>query len=375
MQLVIVKRNSGYNKALNSAIHEITDTLFSGRIKRGDYVVVKPNFLSPAPPSKAILTHPLVLRAVCEYLLESGARVQVSDSPAIGSFGKVLKEGGFSDSLSGLDVLFKGFKESCPVDVGTPFGKIEVARDVIEADHVVNLPKLKTHSQMLLTLGVKNLFGCIVGMRKPEWHLRTGIDRYRFAELLILLAKKINPAVTILDGILAMEGEGPGKRGRPRSLDVIMGSSDPVSLDIAVCRMIGLDPLSLLTNKVAVDRGLPINDPPVDGKIPEVKNFELPTVGPVVFGPRMLHGFMRRHLIEKPALKGNTCRLCGECREYCPAGAIGLNERTLHFDYDQCIRCYCCVEVCPHGALGVAEPLVGRIARKILKKNIEPDAG
>ena len=118
--------------------------------------------------------------------------------------------------------------------------------------------------------------------------------------------KKINPAVTIIDGILAMEGEGPGKRGRPRSLDVIMGSSDPVSLDIAVCRMIGLDPLSLLTNKVAVDRGLPINDPPVDGKIPEVKNFELPTVGPVIFGPRMLHGFMRRHLIEKPAQIGRA---------------------------------------------------------------------
>ncbi len=135
--------------------------------------------------------------------------------------------------------------------MGEPFKKIEIARDALEADVLINLPKLKTHSQMLLTLGVKNLFGCIVGFGKPQWHLRAGVDREVFATLLVRIYQAIRPKLTILDGILAMEGEGPGRGGQPKELGFLLGSADAVALDVAVCRLLGLGEDVLLTNKMA----------------------------------------------------------------------------------------------------------------------------
>lgn len=119
-------------------------------------------------------------------------------------------------------------------------GRIEIARDAMEADVIINLPKLKTHSQMLLTLAVKNMFGCIVGFKKSQWHMRAGVDTMAFARLLVAIHQAVKPTVSILDGILALEGEGPGKRGRPRKVGVLMGSDNSFALDMAVCKMIGV---------------------------------------------------------------------------------------------------------------------------------------
>ena len=111
----------------------------------------------------------------------------------------------------------------------------------MDADVIINLPKLKTHCQMLLTLGVKNMFGCIVGFKKSQWHMRAGVDTMAFARLLVAIHQAVRPTVSILDGILALEGEGPGKRGKPRKIGVLMGSCDTFALDMAVCKMIGMD--------------------------------------------------------------------------------------------------------------------------------------
>ncbi len=367
MATVIVREGSYDFQKLRDLISEFMDRLAGGKVKRGDMVVVKPNFLSPAPPEKAMLTHPLILRAVAEYLIDLGTEVQISDSPAMGSFDKVLKEGGFREALQGLDVRLRPFKETTTVDVGEPFGSIEIARDVMEADHVINLPKLKTHTQMLLTLGVKNLFGCIVGMKKPEWHLRAGVDRNLFARLLFKIYRAVSPTITIMDGILAMEGQGPGKSGTPIRLGVLLASTDAVALDTAVCRMINLEPLQLLTNVAAKEEGAFDPSPEIEGVLPQVKGFRLPDVGPVIFGPERFHGFMRRHLVQRPVVDNDRCRLCGECWRYCPAQAISHDSSSIEFDYDKCIRCYCCIEVCPHGALTAKETLTGAVIRRVLK--------
>ena len=365
---VIIRQASYDYQTLRPIIFEIADTFCRGLIRPGSRVVIKPNLLAPAPPDKAMVTHPLVVKAVAEYAIQKGGRVQISDSQAMGSFERVLNESGLRDALKGLDVEFKEFKKSVEIDVGEPFRKIEMAKDAMDADLLINLPKLKTHSQMLMTLGVKNLFGCIVGLRKPEWHFRTGVNRELFASLLVKIHGAIRPVVTILDGVLAMEGEGPGKSGTPRNLGIIAGSNDANALDITVCRMLGIDPYSVFTVKAARDMGHIPEDIEVLSGIPAIENFKSPDIVPLVFGPQILHGFMRRHLVQRPLPNPSSCRLCGECWKYCPAKAISRERSRIQIDYDKCIRCYCCIEVCPHAALRTKEPLLGKAVRRLKRK-------
>jgi uncharacterized protein (DUF362 family)/Pyruvate/2-oxoacid:ferredoxin oxidoreductase delta subunit len=350
-------------------IHTILDSL-GGReiIRPGSRVLIKPNLLAPAPPEKAILTHPLVVRAVAQYALDCGATVQISDSPAMGSIERVLKTSGIQEAIAGLPVEVRAFSTSRAIEVGEPFQRIEIAEAALDAEVVINLPKLKTHGQMLLTLGVKNLFGCIVGYRKPEWHLRAGVDREMFAQLLVHIYRAVRPAITLLDGILAMEGEGPGMGGTPRPLNVILASTDAVALDTTVCRMLGIPSEQLLTNKIAAQMSLAGGPIEVQGELPRVRDFRLPDMTPLVFGPRIFHGWLRKHLIQRPATVSATCKLCGECWKYCPAKAISHDRTRVHFDYDRCIRCYCCLEICPHGALHAEEPRFGTIFRRVVDR-------
>jgi uncharacterized protein (DUF362 family)/Pyruvate/2-oxoacid:ferredoxin oxidoreductase delta subunit len=367
MAKVIVKKASYDYELLKKQVCEVMDSLGGEKITPGSNVLIKPNLLAPAPPDKAMLTHPLVVKATAEYVLQRGANLRISDSPAMGSFEKVLKESGIRDALEGFGIECREFKESEAVNIGEPFHSIEIARDALRADVVINLPKLKTHSQMLLTLGVKNLFGCIVGLRKPEWHFRTGVDREVFAKLLVGVCRVLNPSYTILDGILALEGLGPGKGGTPRNLGVLMGSDDAFALDILVCRMLGIEPEKLLTNKLAIEIGLAASTLSVEGDLPDVRDFRLPDIAPLVFGPKAFHGAMRRHFVQRPASHDSLCRLCGECWKYCPAKAITHDAKRVRFNYEKCIRCYCCIEVCPHGALSAEETIPGKIIRKIMK--------
>jgi len=367
MATVFVRKAAYDHATLKPQVFGLLSRLDPTVIRRGSSVLVKPNFLAPAPPDRAVITHPLIIRAVVEYVLELGGRPLVADSPAMGSFDRVMREGGVAEALKGLPVECRPFKESTLVDVGPPFNRIEIAAEAMSADVVINLPKLKTHTQMLLTLGVKNMFGCIVGTRKPEWHFRAGIDQEKFAELLVRICAAVRPRVTLLDGVLAMEGPGPGKGGTPRAIGVIMASTDAVSLDVAVCRMLGLRGDDLLTNRIAARAGLLPDDIAIDGELPPVRDLRLPTMTPLVFGPRLLHRFMRKHLVQRPVCDPELCLQCGECWKYCPAKAISRETRGLHFDYDACIRCYCCVEVCPHGAIAARETPAGRVVRRLLR--------
>jgi uncharacterized protein (DUF362 family)/ferredoxin-like protein FixX len=364
MAEVIVRTSVYDEKKLRPLLFEMLARLDSGRIQRGVRVLVKPNLLSPAAPDDAVLTHPLVVKAVVEYVLDKGASVQLSDSPAIGSFEKILRVSGIAEALKRLDVVCKPFEKSVRVDVGKPFEKIEIAEDALNADLIINLPKLKTHSHMLLTLAVKNMFGCVVGFRKPEWHMRAGVDRDMFARLLVRIHARVRPAFAILDGVLAMEGEGPGKSGVSRQLGVLMGSREGPAVDEAVCRMIGVDPLLLPTHKAAREFGLIDEKLEIEGRLPRVSHFRLPEIAPLIYGPKALQGFVRRHLVQRPVPDSSRCKMCGECWKICPAKAITARKSDLSFDYDRCIRCYCCIEVCPHSALHAVETTAGRVIRR-----------
>lgn len=361
MSKVFLKTASYDYDILKPTIYEMIDTMGEDLISGNSRVLIKPNFLLPAKPETAVLTHPQILRVVSEYVLDKGGRVLISDSPALGSFEKIKKVGGYHRALSGLDVEFKAFKESLNIDVGKPFGSIEIAREAVEADVVINLPKLKTHALMLLTLGVKNLFGCIVGLRKPRWHLRSGVDREMFARLLVQIYHAINPSITIVDGILALEGQGPGKSGTPRHLGILIGGKNAFAVDMAICSVLGIDPDELPTYKAGKHLGLAGDAVYVNGDFNIIDNFSLPTIAPMISGHKPLHRIMRKHLLQRPEVDSRLCKMCGECWQYCPAKSISQNTKTIVFDYDRCIRCYCCIEICPHGALRAAETIPGKI--------------
>ncbi len=357
-------KSASYEYALlKPLVHEMLDKAAGDRICRGARVLIKPNMLRPSRPDTAVMTHPMVVRAAAEYALERGARTLIADSPATGSFRRALKTGGFARALEGLDVECRAFGETVKKDIGEPFGRVDLARDVVEADAVINLAKLKTHTQMLLTLGVKNLFGCIVGLQKPEWHLRAGVDREMFARLLVRIHYAIDPAATIIDGVLAMEGQGPGRGGTPRPIGTLIGGSDAAAVDAAVCRMLKLAPEKLPTHQAARRLGKIENEPIIHGDFKQVDGFVLPDLGPSDFGSDLLRGFTRKYMIQKPEVDRERCLLCGECWQYCPARAITENDHMIHFDYDRCIRCYCCVEVCPHAALEARRPILGKVLK------------
>ena len=368
MTKVLIRKASYDAGSLKPIIREMLESQGADWIRTGARVVIKPNMLTAAEPDLAIVTHPLVIRTVAEYLLERGAQVQVSDSPPLGSFHKQVRQCGYAAALDGMDVELKPFVDSNHIDVGEPFGTIEIARDAIEADLVINLAKLKSHAQMYMTLGVKNMFGTVVGLRKPQWHMRSGVDRTMFAKLLVRIHQAVAPTFTIVDGILALEGQGPGKSGRPRELGLLVGGVDAHAVDKTVCTLLGLDPNELLTYRVARELNLFDGDVHVNGDIHIVDDFKFPELHTLSLGPDSLNRFMRRYVIQKPVVDDQRCKLCGECWQICPAQVISHNAKGIRFDYQGCIRCYCCLEVCPHGAIQAREPLLGRVRRRFIKE-------
>jgi uncharacterized protein (DUF362 family)/Pyruvate/2-oxoacid:ferredoxin oxidoreductase delta subunit len=368
MSRVIIREAAYDYEILRPLVYESLEAFCGGIITPSSRVIIKPNLLLAAAPESAILTHPLIVRAVAQYVIDKGARPQVSDSPAIGSFDSILAKSGIRAALDGLDVECREFRGSVRVDVGAPFGEIDIAGDAIEADILINLAKLKTHGQMLLTCGVKNLFGCVVGFRKPEWHMRAGVDRDLFARLIVSIYHTLKPAVTIVDGILALEGDGPGKSGTPRQVGYLLTGRDAVAIDRVICAMLGIDPADLPTGRASVEMGIGGEVIDIDGTVPRIEGFRLPENAPLTYGPRRLQHLARMYLLQRPVVDEAQCRMCGACWEFCPASAIQSTDTAISFDYNKCIRCYCCMEICPHGALHSKSTLPGRLLERVLHR-------
>lgn len=339
-------------------------------VNRGDKVLLKPNLLTGKHPDKCVTTHPSLVKAVIKLVQEVGGIPAIGDSPAVGGLGRVASQAGIAEVADEVGCPLVEFKEVAEITTGDDytFRRIELAQAVLEADMVINLPKVKTHSQTLLTLGVKNIFGCIPGMRKAQWHLKAGIDHSYFAGMLAELCQVVNPALTIVDGITGMEGEGPNN-GNPRPLGLILAGGNPFALDTTICRIVGVPVEELLTVQAARQRGFEGTDP----QQIEVQGLQVEevAVAPFRFPARFdvqwnLPDFIKRPLknifTPKPIITRDLCKVCGVCAEACPPQAISLNDKKVEIDYHQCIRCYCCQEVCPEGVVHLQEGWVRRLA-------------
>lgn len=224
-------------------------------VKSGDRVVIKPNLLKPAHPDDAVTTHPILLKALLQLCLDLGAKPIIGDSPGFFSLKRVAEVTGLKIIADEMGVAISEFKSPVPVQSihkGKTLHHFKLDRLIVEADCVINVPKVKAHQQLVLTGAVKNLYGSIPGKRKAKYHYQFGDRHNLFAEMLVENYQLIRPSFTIADGITAMEGNGPA-RGRPRQVGILVGGTDGIAIDRVLCEILGIPHRELRTLKAAED--------------------------------------------------------------------------------------------------------------------------
>jgi uncharacterized protein (DUF362 family) len=226
-KVFIIKQSSYEQSSVNLTIDKIFSH-FGGierYVKKGDNVLLKANMLSANRIEERVTTDPSIVRAVAVEVLNAGGKPVICDSPGLDKFSNVAKKTGLATVAEELGIPCEEL--TTPAELPSlktaMFHKIEVSQKVIDADVIINLPKMKTHGQMVLTLGVKNLFGTVVAQRKAEWHYKVGLRRDIFASLLIDIYMGVKPSFTILDGIWGMEGWGPAN-GIPINFCIMAGA-------------------------------------------------------------------------------------------------------------------------------------------------------
>jgi len=374
---VILNQATDYSPAtLKRIIRSQIDALGGIRsfVSPGQSVLLKPNMLAGKSPEKAVTTHPEIVRAVIELVQEAGGRVLVGDSPGIGKSEQVARKCGILQVIEETGATFTPFSESVQVPGKEGiFQHLEIAREVLDADVVINLPKLKTHQMMGLTCGVKNMFGAVVGMRKLRLHLQAGTNKEFFALMLLELAEFLKPALTLVDGIMAMEGNGPGS-GDPIHVGALFSSRSMQAVDTVACHLLKMPPKAVWTQKVALQTDRPgcrMEEIELAGDAIEKMRparFRPAKSTDVNFSlPDFLKKPLRKSLTARPEPDHKKCIRCGECVRSCPPHAMEIKGAQLLIDYDRCIRCFCCQELCPFGALetrqGMLLRLIGFIGR------------
>ncbi len=362
----LIRCNSYNSQDVYDAVKACVDLLggISSIVRNDARVLVKPNLLSAKPPESGIDTHPEVVRAVIRLVKEAGGYVQVGDS--VGGSAKKMAD---VYAISGIgQVCQEEGVEIVSFDRIRMIRNIPVATAALEADVFISVPKFKTHSLMTLTGGVKNVFGIVPGLYKTKCHkLAPGPEN--FARLLVDVYSFARPHLSILDGIIGMEGEGPGTGGTLREINLIAASTDAVSLDAVLARIVGLEPFDIRTTREAHRRQLGI------GRMENIEvlgddlsdfiqyGFKLPKTTIYHLVPDSLLRFLAVLLKVKPQVRLDNCKNCGVCVKSCPVGAISNQNDIIKFDYSKCILCLCCHEFCPENAIFIKESIFHRIIR------------
>ena len=363
-------------------------------------IVLKPNLLSKATPEKAVSTHPEVFRAVGELLQEEGyGNLVYGDSPGspVPGMEKTAEGCGIkavADELGirpgdfehGTDVTFPDGKAASRFVLCNEIAKVTGADGGEPEGLVINLCKMKTHQLERITGAVKNTFGCVCGVNKAMSHARYQSPQH-FARMLADLNTLVRPSLHIMDGIVAMEGNGPGS-GDPFPMNAILVSTDPVALDAVFCALICLDPQLVATNTACADAGVGIwDDERIEillGGVPMQKEGAVITLDELAIkyaskdfnvqrsrefrGSMSLMGLVERFMNKRPVVIANRCVGCGICEKTCPLEdkAVIVREdstgnRVAAYNYSKCIKCYCCQEMCPERAIAVKKSLLAKI--------------
>jgi len=341
----------------------------------GKKVFVKINQLSNRPPEKAVTTHPLVVEKVVKILLEYGAQIIIGDDIETKGEEDGFLISGMRDVARKLGVELINLKKypyrTIEKENNKFIKKLYIAEPVCEADVIVNLPKLKTHVQTLLTLAIKNLYGIIpLGERSRCHGFFPKIED--FSEAIADVFNTRPPSLNIMDGILAMEGEGP-QGGLPRKLGLLLISKDAVAMDSVVSHILGLKSGEVRHITVAAARGLGIaNLQKIDiaGLAPAklaISDFRFPNVKWQAFIPPLFSKFAYKMIHLRPRISNKACVLCGRCIERCPVKAMKIREKRVVINYKLCIGCLCCQEICSEQAISSTRSRAGEVLIRSLR--------
>jgi len=353
-------------------------------VEPNERIVLKPNLLLPARPEQAVTTHPRVVTAIARMVKKEGAFAVIADSPGSGykynekTLSTLYRKCGMYEAAeeSGAELNFDTTYKPVSFLQGKLIKHFDVIAPVIEADAVLNLCKLKTHTLMSFTGAVKNNFGVIPGLAKPGYHAKLH-DQDHFADMLLDLAEYVSPRLSIMDAVTGMEGDGPGATGTPRQIGLLLGSRNQLALDIIACEIIGLrreqNPLLIAAGK----RGLApagLDEIEVIGaEISKIRfsDYRLPATavsaglgGHLNWWQKPLEPFFKSWLSQAPQVIRKKCLACGICLDSCPMNAITIIESKRNYariDDKQCIRCYCCHELCPEGAIALRQSLMHQV--------------
>lgn len=353
-------------------------------VRPGERIVLKANLLRAAPPESAICTHPAVVEAVARLVKEAGGTPVICDSPG----GALHKESvlrslyektgmAAAAAAAGAELSMDSSTRTVSLPEGKVLRQAEIITPVAEADGVIDLCKMKTHVLMSMTGAVKNLFGVIPGLSKVGYHA-THPDHATFADVLLDLTGYVKPRLSLMDGILAMEGDGPGSSGTPRQAGLLLAAANPLALDTAAGAIMNLSRQDNPVLLAAERRGLtPCRMEDVEligGTVEELRmaDYKFPAstksnlmdfLGPLA---RPAERLCKKALSQTPRIDGAKCVGCGICAKSCPGQAIAMTApgKKARISQKACIHCYCCHELCPQKAVELHQSWLGRLLTK-----------
>ena len=336
-------------------------------------VFIKVNLVRDMPPEKCGTTHPQVVIALVNRLSEVTKNIVVGDSSGglytKSAMGQVYAKCKMTDVAAATCAKLNDDFDYATAEInGNVVKNCEITNSFLNADVVINVTKLKTHSFAGYTGAVKNLYGLIPGLVKVEMHSRYP-DLGDFCNLLCDIEQFASQKIVlhVIDAIVGMDGEGP-TNGKPKAMGKLLASTDPYALDVVAVSLFA-DPFEMPLLQVAEKRGLVSRDlSNIDfdfesWKTSHIDDFEIsPVTSADTFlnMPPWVKKLAKKYLTKKVHIDKKVCRGCGKCARHCPAKAITVVDGKANIRQKDCLRCYCCQELCPFDAVRFRKSLLYR---------------